>query len=57
MGMHSTRNPHGGADESTVVGSVDPAGTGDAYVIADISTDDAWLSMGAEAAPSLTAWR
>jgi len=41
----------------TVVASIDSDTTGDEYVIADISTDGAWLSMSAEAAPSLKTWR
>lgn len=52
-------NPHRtpAADE-TVVGTIDPDPvTDDEYVIADISTDDAWLSMGATDAPALSAWR
>lgn len=48
----------GGVDE-TVVGSIDAAGSSDhdEYVIADISADGAWLSMCAEDAPTLPAWR
>lgn len=41
----------------TVVASIDPDTAGDEYVIADISTDDAWLSMAADSAPTLTSWR
>lgn len=41
----------------TVVASIDPDASGDEYVIADISTDDAWLSMSADAAPALSTWR
>ena len=52
-------NSHAGVQVSdeTVVAAIDSDGTEDEYVIADISTDDAWLSMGAEDAPALTAWR
>ena len=41
----------------TVVGSIDPDDGGDEYVIADISADGAWLSMQADDAPALPAWR
>ncbi|GAB3666779.1 hypothetical protein GCM10028856_08970 [Halopiger thermotolerans] len=52
-------NPHAMTENETVVGSIDStdASDGDAYVIADISADDAWLSMQADDAPTLTAWR
>ncbi|WP_165875240.1 DUF7556 family protein [Natrarchaeobius chitinivorans] len=52
-------NPHATTNRDTIVGSIDSAGSSDVdeYVIADISADDAWLSMQAEAAPTLTAWR
>ncbi|WP_290815594.1 hypothetical protein [Halovivax sp.] len=43
--------------DDTVVASIDPHDAGDEYVIADISTDDAWLAMEANAAPALSAWR
>lgn len=48
---------HTARPAETVVASIDPDTTGDEYVIADISTDDAWLSMSADAAPALSAWR
>ena len=52
-------NPHAMTDADTIVGSIDSssASDGDEYVIADISADGAWLSMEADAAPSLPAWR
>lgn len=52
-------NPHAMTENETVVGSIDSTGAsdGDEYVIADISADGAWLSMQADAAPTLTAWR
>ena len=50
-------NPHTMSAEETVVGSIDSTDSSDEYVIADISADDAWLSMEAEAAPSLPAMR
>lgn len=47
----------GGGDD-TVVGSIDAAGSAEeTYVIADISADDAWLSMPAAEAPTLIRWR
>ncbi|WP_200840430.1 MULTISPECIES: hypothetical protein [Natrialba] len=52
-------NPHATTECDTIVGSIDSAGRNDRdeYVIADISADGAWLSMQAEAAPTLSAWR
>ena len=52
-------NPHAMTESDTIVGSIDSssASDGDEYVIADISADDAWLSMEAEDAPTLSAWR
>lgn len=43
--------------DDTVVGSIDSTDSSDEYVIADISADDAWLSMRAEDAPTLPAMR
>lgn len=40
-----------------VLGSIDPGDAGDEYVIADISAEGAWLSVSAEEAPTLPAWR
>jgi len=40
-----------------IVGSVDGDGDDEQYVIADITADDAWLSMAAEDAPSLPSSR
>ncbi|MDG5758390.1 hypothetical protein QA600_03450 [Natronococcus sp. A-GB1] len=45
------------AGDETVVGAVDPTEFGDRYVIADISVDDAWLSMRADDAPTLPSMR
>ncbi len=53
MGPHPQPIP----DAETVVASIDPDSGGDEYVIADISTDGAWLSMSAESAPALSSWR
>ena len=52
-------NPHGCADASsdTIVGTIDSDGRSNEYVIADISADGAWLSMAAEEAATLPAWR
>ncbi|WP_165872008.1 DUF7556 family protein [Natrarchaeobius halalkaliphilus] len=52
-------NPHATTNTDTIVGSIDAGDAShcDEYVIADISADGAWLSMQAEAAPTLTAWR
>ena len=52
-------NPHGHVAVSgdTIVSAIDSDGRRDEYVIADISVDGAWLSMHAEDAPTLPAWR
>jgi hypothetical protein len=44
-------------DDYEVVASVDGDSEAREYVIADISTDSAWLAMDAEDAPTLPAWR
>ncbi|ADD05562.1 uncharacterized protein Nmag_1991 [Natrialba magadii ATCC 43099] len=49
--------PHTTAADETVVGSIDSTDSSDEYVIADISADDAWLSMRADEAMTLPAWR
>lgn len=41
----------------TIVSSIDSTESSDEYVIADISVDDAWLSMQADDAPTLVAMR
>lgn len=50
-------NSHATTSGDTVVGSIDTTESSDEYVIADISADGAWLSMEADAAPTLPAWR
>ncbi|ELZ06707.1 DUF7556 family protein [Natrialba aegyptia] len=50
-------NPHTTTADETVVGSIDSTDSSDEFVIADISADDAWLSMRAEEAMTLPAWR
>ncbi|ELY35844.1 hypothetical protein C496_22861 [Natronorubrum tibetense GA33] len=45
------------ASDDTVVGSIDSSSSSTDYVIADISADDAWLSMQVDDAPTLPAWR
>jgi len=55
--MEGNPLPTAAQDADTVVASIDPAVGGDEYVIADISTDGAWVSMNAGAAPALSAWR
>lgn len=44
-------------DGGEVVGAVDGDGTDQEYVIADISEDEAWLSVQVDDAPTLPAWR
>ncbi|SEH17519.1 hypothetical protein SAMN04487967_3227 [Natronorubrum sediminis] len=50
-------NSHVVSSDETVVGSIDSSDSSTDYVIADISADGAWLSMQADDAPSLPAWR
>ncbi|WP_195893101.1 DUF7556 family protein [Halopiger djelfimassiliensis] len=50
-------NPHTMPSDDTVVGSIDSTDSSDEYVIADISADGAWLSMQADDAMPLRAWR
>jgi hypothetical protein len=40
-----------------VVASVDRADDDESFVIADITVEDAWLSVTATDAPTLRAWR
>ena len=44
------------ASQAEVMASVDPSPAQAEFVIADISRDDAWLSMPASEAPSLREW-
>jgi hypothetical protein len=44
------------ASHAEVMASVDSAPTQPEFVIADISRDDAWLSMPVSEAPSLREW-
>jgi hypothetical protein len=49
--------PSDAEDDPEVVASVDGDSEAQEYVIADITTDSAWLSMDAEDAATLPAWR
>ncbi|WP_265109499.1 DUF7556 family protein [Halosolutus halophilus] len=51
------QNSHTVSADDTIVGSIDSTESSDEYVIADISADGAWLSMEADAAPTLPAMR
>lgn len=53
----SIAHTQGDDAEGTIVGAIDSDGTRSEYVIADISADGAWLSMQADDAPTLPAWR
>lgn len=44
-------------EDGEVVASVDDAGSGREYVIADITEDGAWVAIDASDAPTLPAWR
>lgn len=46
-----------GADDDSIVSTVDGEGPESEYVIADITADEAWIAMDAEDAPELTSWR
>ncbi|WP_162989865.1 DUF7556 family protein [Natronorubrum halophilum] len=50
-------NSHTMTSDDTVIGSIDSTNSSEEYVIADISADGAWLSMQADDAPTLPAWR
>lgn len=43
--------------DSEVIGSLDDADDHEAYVIADIATEEAWVSIDAEEAPALEEMR
>jgi hypothetical protein len=45
------------APDVEVMASVDPAPSGPRLVIADVTRDDAWLSVGQGDAPTLPDWR
>jgi hypothetical protein len=45
------------AQPAEVVASVDPSPGGSRFVIADITRDGAWLSVGEQDAPDLPDWR
>lgn len=55
--MVTDHTRHGVVSDETICSSIDSDGHRDEYVIADISADGAWLSMRAEEAPTLAAWR
>jgi len=40
-----------------VMASVDPTPDGEELIIADVGSDDAWVSMSAAVAPTLPEWR
>lgn len=46
-----------GPFDPDVMASIDASGCDETLVIADISTDDAWLSIPTGAAAPLTEWR
>jgi hypothetical protein len=53
--MEGTDSDEGGDDE--VVAALDDADDDESFVIADITVEDAWLSVTASDAPTLRAWR
>lgn len=44
-------------ERAEVMASVDTHGTDERLIIADVSTDDAWVSMRMPERTSLSAWR
>jgi len=57
MATDASRPHNGRANDGEVMSTVDGDGARQEYVIADISEDDAWLSMCVDDAPTLPAWR
>lgn len=55
--MAAAPGSSGGRGDDEVIASVDGEGPRREFVLADISEDGAWLSMDAEDAPTLPAWR
>lgn len=56
--MSTKATPASAVDgESEVMASIDDAPDGERVVIADVTTDDAWLAMPLHDAPSLSDWR
>ncbi|MFB6146171.1 MAG: hypothetical protein ABEJ08_00605 [Halobacteriaceae archaeon] len=51
------RDAPGSEVQPEVMASVDEEADGDRLVIADVSRDDAWLSMEHGVAPALDEWR
>ena len=45
------------ASHTEVMASVDPSPAQPEFVIADISRDEAWVSIHADDAPALRSWR
>jgi hypothetical protein len=54
MAVDASETEH---DPSEVVGAVDSAGGVESYVIADITGEEAWVSIHADDARSLRDWR
>jgi hypothetical protein len=53
--MSTRATPASAVDvESEVMASVDDDGSGERLIIADVATDDAWISMSLEDATSLS---
>lgn len=57
MATDASGPQNGSANDGEVMSTVDGDGNRQEYVIADISEDDAWLSMLVNDAPTLPAWR
>lgn len=64
--MHCAKHSHGMGDDAAtvsdtrrheVMAAIDSDGHGPRLVIADINTDESWVSIPAAAAACLTDWR
>jgi hypothetical protein len=56
-GEHSNAGVSETSDDSQVMAAIDDDGSHEKFIIADISVDDAWVSVRNEEAPMLEAWR
>lgn len=54
MDSEATQRP---APSGMVMASIDSERDGERLIIADVSRDDAWISMPKGAAPTLSTWR
>jgi len=55
--MSSSENVRASGSENGVQSSYDYRNGEPAFIIADVTRDEAWLSMGVDDAPALDDWR